>query len=110
MAKLNYHGLKITGLRAASGSTCKWAGYDEVFYDTCTGEVWVVSHADCGWSTTYRDRDVIRVCGASRHMTMQEIADAVYKAVELRKAVEAMVADGYTPYEARYLLAGLEVG
>ena len=65
MSKVNYHGLTIKGLRKASGSTVNWAprsgGYDEIFYDLSTGDVWTVAQVSL--------------------MTMQDISDAIYEAV-----------------------------
>lgn len=87
MSKVNYHGLTIKGLRKASGSAVNWAprsgGYDEIFYDLSTGDVWTVAQVSLGCNswTEYRDGNVIKICNTSRHMTMQEISDAIYEAV-----------------------------
>lgn len=87
MAKVDTHGLKIKGLRKASGETCNYGEcsgmYDEIFYDRATGEVWTVFQCSLGqqWWTRYHDENVLKVGNTQRHMTMQEIADAVYEAV-----------------------------
>lgn len=87
MSKVNYHGLKIQGIRKASGSTGNWAprscGYDEIFYDLSTGEVWTVAQVSLGCNswTEYHDKNIIKICNTFRHMTMQEISDAIYEAV-----------------------------
>lgn len=87
MSRVNYHGLKIQGIRKASGSTGNWAprscGYDEIFYDLSTGDVWTVAQVSLGCNswTEYHDGNVIKICNTSRHMTMQEISDAIYEAV-----------------------------
>lgn len=80
--KINKHGLKMVGLKKASGETQSYrdaAAYDEVFYDMETGEVWTRYQYSIGrnsW-TEYRDRSVVKVCNTSSHMTMQQIADAI---------------------------------
>ena len=69
MSKVNYHGLTIKGLRKASGSTVNWAprsgGYDEIFYDLSTGDVWTVAQVSLGCNS----------------WTEQDISDAIYEAV-----------------------------
>ena len=55
MSKVNYHGLKIQGIRKVSLGCNSW--------------------------TEYHDGNVIKICNTSRHMTMQEISDAIYEAV-----------------------------
>ncbi|MCI6255956.1 MAG: hypothetical protein MR648_05100 [Clostridiales bacterium] len=95
MATVNYHGLNIKGLRKASGSTVNWSprsgGYDEIFYDLSTGEVWTITQVSLGCNswTEYHDRNVIKICNTSRHMTMQEISDAIYEAVRFEKMCSA---------------------
>lgn len=85
MAKVDTHGIKIKGLKKASGNTENYGyysgKYDEVFYDRKTGEVWTVSRYSLGQNTwaVYDDPNVIKVCNASNHMTMQEIADMIYQ-------------------------------
>ena len=85
MAKVDTHGIKINGLKKASGNTENYGyysgKYDEVFYDRKTGEVWTVSRYSLGQNTwtVYDDPNVIKVCNASNHMTMQEIADMIYQ-------------------------------
>lgn len=81
MAKLNKHGLKIIGLKKASGETEDYADfsgkYTEIFYDVLSGRVWTrfqFSYGMNSW-TEYHDSYVIKVCNTSKHMKMQEIAD-----------------------------------
>lgn len=80
--KLNTYGMKIKGLRKASGETMNYndaAKYDEVFYNRETGEVWTRFQYSLGrnsW-TEYDDPQIIKVCNTSRHMTMQAIVDAI---------------------------------
>ena len=87
MGKVNYHGLNIKGIKKASGATMDYGYYsgcyDEVFYDRKTGEVWTVYQYSLGQNTwtQYDYPDVIKVCNASQHMTMQEISDAIYQAL-----------------------------
>lgn len=84
---INKHGLKMTGLKAASGETHDYGylspSYVEIFYDRSTGEVWTVYQYSLGmnWWTEYHDPDIIKVCNSQSHMTMQEIADAIAEAV-----------------------------
>lgn len=92
MAKqIEKHGLKITGLRKVSGATCNWDNrglHEEIAYDTATGECWSRTMIGNNW-TVYDDPDVIVVCNATRHMTMQQIADRIAEAVAERRARDA---------------------
>ena len=82
--KIDTHGLRIKGLRKASGET-DWGNprhgnYTEIFWDQRTGEVWGVHQVSFGhnsWSE-YHDPDIVKVCIADDHMTMQAIADAIW--------------------------------
>ena len=82
--KINRHGIKMTNLRAISGATVNNPkGYSQISYDSSTGELmesWHVGSYMTSW-TEYDDPDVIHVCNTSRHMTMQELADAVRDAL-----------------------------
>lgn len=84
MRTINTYGLKIKGLKKASGNTLNYGYYsgfyNEVFYDRATGEVWTVFQYSLGQNTwtKYHDPNVIKICNASNHMTMQEIADCIY--------------------------------
>ena len=68
MSRVNYHGLKIQGIRKASGSTGNWAprscGYDEIFYDLSTGDVWTIPQVSLGCNswTEYHDKNIIKIC------------------------------------------------
>lgn len=83
MKSVNTYGIKVKGIRKASGNTVNWAprsgGYTEIFYDRGNGEVWTVDQISLGQNswTDYHDPAVIKICNTSRHMTMQEIADSI---------------------------------
>ena len=85
---INTYGLKITGIKKASGNTIDWnprsGGYTEIFYDSKTGEVWTIDQVSLGHNswTTYRDPAVIKVCDTDTHMTMQQIANAIRAAMQ----------------------------
>ena len=87
MASINKHGLKMTGLKVASGKTYDYGYYSpeywEIFYDRSTGEVWANYQYSLGHNswTVYHDPDIIKVGNACTHWTMQEIADRIYEAV-----------------------------
>ena len=89
MAKINRHGLKITGLKTASGKTCACspyeAGYYEVFYNLDNGSVWTVYRYSSGFNCRAEEsrENVIRVCSTREHLTMQEIADRIADAAAL---------------------------
>ena len=79
MTKINKHGMKMEGLRAASGETCTWAGYTQVSYDMADGQILTNDHAgnsENSW-TRYHSSSIITVLNARRHYTMQEIADII---------------------------------
>ena len=82
---INKHGLKINGLKKASGDTVDW-GYTgwhtQICYDTDTGDIYTHDHCGQSW-TRYHDPEVITVCHTTKHMTMQDIADAIFRAVQL---------------------------
>lgn len=89
--KINKHGIKMTNLRAISGATVNNPnGYSQISYDLSTGELleaWHVGDYLTSW-TQYRELSVIHVCNTRRHMTMQQLADAVRDAVAEYKAYE----------------------
>ena len=83
---LNTHGLKIKGIKAASGETLNWydtGWHTQISYDTESGEVYTSLHLGDSW-TQWDDDTVITVCHTTRHMTMQEIADAIARAMAQR--------------------------
>lgn len=87
--KIDKHGLKIVGLKKASGNTMNnyQAGcYDEIFYDKSTGEVWTKYQCSLGFNswTEYHDENIIKLCNTTEHLTMQEIADLIEKCVNER--------------------------
>ena len=87
MAAIDKHGLKMVGLKKASGATEDYGyysgKYNEIFYNRSTGEVWTVFQSSLGQNTwtEYHDPDILKVVNASDHYTMQEIADIIYDAV-----------------------------
>lgn len=92
--KVNKHGIKMTNLRAISGATVNNPnGYSQISYDLATGELLEAWHAGdymTSW-TQYREPSVILVCKTRRHMTMQQLADAVRDAVAEYKYIEAQL-------------------
>lgn len=94
MESINTHDLKIKGLKKASGETENYGYYSgkyvEIFYDIGTGEVWTKFQYSLGQNswTEYHDSNIIKVCNASTHMTMQEIADKIAERIGEIKAYE----------------------
>ena len=83
---LNTHGLRIKGIKAASRETCNWYStgwHTQISYDTESGEIYTSLHLGDSW-TQWNDGAVITVCRTTRHMTMQEIADAIARAMAQR--------------------------
>lgn len=93
--KLNTYGMKMKGLKKVSGQTMNYGDYsgkyDEVFYDRATGETWTVFQYNLGGNswTEYSDENVVKICDAYRHMTMQELADAIRDRVAEMDAAHA---------------------
>lgn len=93
--KLNTYGMKIKGLKKASGETRNYGDYsdryDEVFYNMESGEVWTVYQVSLGGNswTEYHDANIIKICNAYHHMTMQQLADAIRDRVAELEAVRA---------------------
>jgi hypothetical protein len=85
MSKVNTYGMKMKGLKKASGDTCDYdnGGYIQISYDVVTGEILTDFHCDLGGNsyTRYHDKAVLGVCTTGCHMTMQEIADAIYRKI-----------------------------
>lgn len=81
---LNTYGIKMVGIKKASAATINSTrGYSQLSYDKATGEIlesWHIGNPTTSWSE-YRSRDVIHVCSTSVHMTMQQIADAICRAL-----------------------------
>lgn len=82
--KTNTHGIKMTGLKKASGDTKTLRGYNsgeyvELFFDRATGEVWTKYQYSLGQNTwtVYDDDNVVKIGNFSAPATMQEIADAI---------------------------------
>lgn len=87
MMKANTYGLKMKGLKKASGETCTCRqGYVQISYDMDDGEVIATYHADTNSWSEFRGGSVLTVCGTDRHMTMQEIADVIAREVSSHKA------------------------
>ena len=83
---INRYGLPMHGLRKAAGATSeeRRGAYTQVLYDRGTGEIWTRWHPSVNSWTQYDDTNIITVCKASRHITMQELADDIADAVALR--------------------------
>lgn len=79
--KVNTYGHKLVNLRSVSGATVNNPlGYSQISYDTATGELfenWHSGTPETSW-THYHDSTIITVANTSKHMTMQQIADAVH--------------------------------
>lgn len=90
MSNVNTYGLKMLNLKEASSNTGDYgynsAMYDELFYNKATGEVWTVFQCSLGQNTwtEYHDSNIIKICNTDKHMTMQEIADAIRDRMERR--------------------------
>lgn len=87
--KINKHGLKIKGLKAASGRTYDEKPYSDwhymVFYNTETGEVWTDEiYGRNNWNEYHSD-SIVKIANVVHHMTMQEIADEILTVLALRK-------------------------
>jgi hypothetical protein len=81
MAKINKHGLKMNGLKKASGATKGLRYYGsmrvQISYDPVSGDVLTMDHiGDNSWSE-YHDNNIFTVCFAREKMTMQQIADVI---------------------------------
>lgn len=90
MKKLETYGLNIclSDLKATARATCNYGlfspAYDEVFYDTHTGEVWSVYQYSLGqdWETVYRDPGIIKIGNFTRHVTQQQLIDCIKARVD----------------------------
>ena len=93
--RINTYGMKIMGLKKARGETRNYGDYsdcyDEVFYNRASGEVWTVYQVSLGGNswTEYHDPDIIKICNAYHHMTMQQLDDAIHTRVAELEAVRA---------------------
>ena len=91
---INKYGMKMNGLRAASGNTINWTprsgGYTQISYDRATGEVLTYDHVSLVYNswTEYHDTAIIHVCNTSKHMTMQQIADAIADRVAMQRLAD----------------------
>lgn len=82
--KINSHGIRMTGLKKASGNTKTLRGYHsgeyvELFFNRATGEVWTKYQYSLGQNarTVYDDANVVKVGNFFTPTTMQEIAAAI---------------------------------
>lgn len=87
METVNTHGLVMKGLEYTSNETRYYTPqsllFDEIWYDTKDGRVWSSFQFSVGrlnWKYIPRD-GIIQVCRTAKHMTPQELADAVYREV-----------------------------
>ena len=83
---LDRHGMKIKGIRKASSDTFDFEnpwnrGWNEIIYNTRTGEVRVEFKISISWNTA-DDPDDILVGKTFCKMTMQDIADAIAYAID----------------------------
>ena len=98
---INKHGYTIKNLRKVSAKTIDNSrGYSQISYDTVTGELleeWHVGNPLTSW-TIYHNPTIINIANTNRHMTMQQLADAVHQAMEeyqARKDFEKLVEKQY---------------
>ena len=88
MKKINKHSLKMRGLKAASGETKDYGYYSghyvQISYDTVTGDIMTDYHYCLGQNswTRYHNPAIITIATTADHMTMQDIADAIARALE----------------------------
>lgn len=77
---IDKHGLKMIGLKKASGETCNYGAfgqlYTQISYDIDTGEVIAVTLQKPNWKE-YHDKSIITICFTTKHLTMQDIADMI---------------------------------
>lgn len=89
MKKVNKHGLTMRGLKAASGETkdCGYYSghYVQISYDIVTGDIMTDYHYSLGQNswTRYHNPAIITVATTADHMTMQDIADAIARVLEV---------------------------
>lgn len=87
--KTDTHGLKMVGLRKASGYTENFSAYSgkyvQVSYDTATGEVLATFHLDNNSWTKYDDENIILICHTQHHLSMQTLADMIASKVSYNK-------------------------
>ena len=84
---LNKHGLKMIGLKKTVGDMTNggyYGNHNQVNYDMETGEVWVDVCTQNNW-VVYHNKSIITVGNYCNKMTMQELADAIARAVEETK-------------------------
>jgi malonyl CoA-acyl carrier protein transacylase len=85
MARIDTHGVKIANLSWAAKATVNFKEFSgmnsEIFFDRATGEIHVFQHASYSSYAEIVDDDMIHVCRTDRHLTMQELANEVYRAV-----------------------------
>lgn len=96
MKNVDKHGLRMQGLRAACGATADYGWYSgrsiEITYNLTSGKVGWKEFFDDAWQTIFDDPNVLYICRTKRHMTQQEIADAIMVAVERDKLDKAFFA------------------
>ena len=83
--KVNKYGIKMANLKEISGRTVNNpAGFSQIDYDRISGELFETWHSGSDMTdlTEYNDPYIIHICNTTRHMTMQQIADAVRYALE----------------------------
>lgn len=86
--KTDTHGLKMTGLKKTAGQTSNYGyysgQYDEIFYNTATGEVWSKYQYSLGHNswTEYHDSNIIKIANCTQRLTMQQLADLIANSVK----------------------------
>lgn len=88
--KTDKHGYKINNFRRVSGATVdNLLGSSQISYNMATGELFADWHPGSPGNnrTIYSDPSVITIAFTNKHMTMQEIADAVYLAAQKYEAI-----------------------
>lgn len=93
--KVNKYGINMLNLRKVSGQTVdNPIGYSQISYDTATGELlesWHPGDPLTSW-TEYHDQDAIHICNTRKHLTMQQIADAVRDRLDEKKRISDYIA------------------
>lgn len=84
MKKVDTHNMKMVGLKKASQFTdtdYSHGRYVQFAYDPSDGEIITKFHTQNSWSE-FHDKNIIPAGGTTRKLTMQEIADKIFQAVQ----------------------------
>lgn len=92
MRKIEKHGLKMIGLKKASGNTANW-GYSgwctDIFYNRSDGTIMTRDNTENDWCE-FGDKDIVCVARTTEHVTMQYIADAIHNTLDELEKEENM--------------------